>query len=59
MNLPQAQSALEFQQDAFNETVNLPNTVARNVVLAGHRAEMARLEKVIAKFKAGRSVRAQ
>ena len=59
MNLPQAQSALEVERNAFQETVHQPNTVARNVVLAGHRNEMARLEKLIAKFEAPSSVTAK
>ena len=51
MNLTQAQSALEDQRNAFQETVQQPNTLARNVVLAEHRVEMARLTKLIAKFE--------
>lgn len=51
MNLTQAQSALEDQRNAFQETVQQPNTLARNIVLAEYRAEMARLNKLIAKFE--------
>lgn len=58
MNLTQAQSALEYQQNAFHEVVQQPNTLARNIVLAEHRAEMARLHKLIVKFaEPGRSTR--
>ena len=49
MNLSQAQSALQMQQDAFKETVQQPNTLERNVVLAEHRTEISRLQKLIAK----------
>lgn len=45
----QVQSALALQKKEFSETVLQPNTLQRNVVLAGYRTEITRLEKLLAK----------
>lgn len=52
MNLIQAKSALEGHQTAFNDVTKQPNTLKRNLVLAEHRTEIQRLEKLIAKSSA-------
>lgn len=49
MKLDQAKSALQEHQNCFQEVVKQPNTIARNIVLAEHRNEIGRLEKLIAK----------
>ena len=49
MKLDQAKSALESHQTSFNDIAKQPNTLERNVVLAEHRAEIGRLQKLIAK----------
>ena len=49
MNLQQAQSSLESHQTSFSTIVKQPNTLERNIVLAEHRAEIGRLQKLIAK----------
>lgn len=56
MNLSQAQSALEDQKNAFRTIASQPNTLERNIVLAEHRAEISRLEKLIAKSVNSKSV---
>ncbi|GAA3747852.1 hypothetical protein [Terriglobus aquaticus] len=48
-NLEQAKSSLESHQTSFNDIVKQPNTLERNVVLAEHRSEIGRLQKLIAK----------
>ena len=49
MTLAQTQSALELSQQQFATTAKLPNNLERNLVLAEHRNEIARLQKLIAK----------
>ena len=49
MKLDQAESALKKSQDAFKQVAKQPNTLERNLVLAEHRVEIGRLQKVIAK----------
>jgi hypothetical protein len=51
MNLDQAKAALATEQSAWDEVVKQPNTLERNIVLATHREEMGRLQKLIAKTK--------
>ena len=56
MNLSQAQTALQNSQQQFATTAKLPNNLERNLVLAEHRTEIARLEKLIGKCtKAGQT----
>lgn len=49
MNLDEAKSALEAHQNSFQEVVKRPNTLERNLVLAEHRTEITKLQKLIAK----------
>lgn len=49
MNLDQAKTALATEQSAWDQVVKQPNTLERNIVLAVHREEMGRLQKLIAK----------
>jgi len=51
MNLDQAKTALATEQTAWDEVVKRPNTLERNVVLATHRDEIGRLQKLILKTK--------
>lgn len=51
MNLDQAKEALATQQTAWDEVVKQPNTLERNIVLATHREEIGRLQKLILKTK--------
>lgn len=57
MNLTQAQTALQSSQEQFATVARQPNNLERNLVLAEHRTEIARLEKLIAKAsKSGQPV---
>ena len=49
MKVSQAKEALAGHQNSFQELVKQPNTLERNVVLAGHRTEISKLQKLIAK----------
>ena len=51
MTLEQAKAALATEQDAWNQVVKQPNTLERNIVLAAHRGEIGRLQKLISKTK--------
>lgn len=42
---------LKSQQMSFDRVAQLPNTLERNLVLAEHRAEIARLTKLIARVE--------
>ena len=52
MNLSKARLVLEGHQSAFKDMTMQPNTLKRNLVLAEHRAEIERLQKLIAKSSA-------
>ena len=47
MKIADLKTQLKAQQKLWDVTVVLPNTLERNVTLAGHRAEIGRLEKLI------------
>jgi hypothetical protein len=49
MKIEEMKSNLAQEQNAFATHVKEPNTLERNLVLAKHRTEIARLEKLIAK----------
>lgn len=49
MNVSQAKAALAGHQTSFQEVVKQPNTLERNLVLAEHRTEISKLQKLIAK----------
>ena len=48
-NLEKAKASLESHQASFNDIIKRPNTLERNLVLAEHRTEIGRLQKLIAK----------
>lgn len=52
MNLSKAKLVLEGHQSAFKDVTTQPNTLKRNLVLAEHRTEIERLQKLIAKSSA-------
>ena len=49
MTQTDAELELKAQQMSFVTVAKLPNTLERNLVLAEHRAEIARLTRLIAK----------
>ena len=48
----QLKLAINDRQKAFNVLAKQPNTLERNVVLAEHRTEIGRLQKLTAKASA-------
>ena len=49
LKLEELRSSLKTQQEAFAAVVLRPNTLERNLVLADHRTEIGRLNKLIEK----------
>ena len=52
MTSNQIKLALNDRQKAFKVLARQPNTLERNIVLAEHRTEISRLEKLAAKAAA-------